>query len=171
MNGPKALITAAASQAMDAEAVSQWFFDGFALVEAAGRRAAQVLTAAYPRLFGDSPPFTLVLAGPGNNGADAMVILRSLVLSGEMSPEKALLYMTKAPGDGDRNPRSELYRSLKKMGIPVLAPSAPAGGEPRKSGAPLESAPLEKVQLIIDGIAGTGLKGELREDAALLVGE
>jgi NAD(P)H-hydrate epimerase len=154
----EALVRAAASQTMDAEAADLWSFNSFALVEAAGRGAAGVLLDAYPRLFGDAPalegPFAVVLAGTGNNGADAMVILRSLILWGKAPVDNSILLVTEIPGGRERGPAPELYRSLVKMGVRVFSLS---GGENPEF--------LRGARLIIDGLCGTGLRAPLREAA------
>jgi NAD(P)H-hydrate epimerase len=146
---------------MDAEAQSEWSLNQFALVEAAGRRAAGSLLDSFPRLFREAPsgPSTVILAGAGNNGADAMVILRSLIFLGKLEAEKAALLVTKIPGGEEENPRSLLYRSLLKLGVP--AASALDGEQVLR---PI----LEGAALIIDGLSGTGLRGALRGEAAAL---
>ncbi|MDR0450931.1 MAG: hypothetical protein LBH26_06670, partial [Treponema sp.] len=143
-------------------AASRWFFDPFALVEAAGRRAAEVLPAAFPSLFaGPAKPSVTVLAGSGNNAADALVILRSLLLAGRAEAGKALVIINKIPGQGERNPRSEAFRSLEKMGVGVFC----TGTLPD----PVPDEILRRADLLIDGIAGTGLEGPLRGPLAGLV--
>ncbi|MDR2136252.1 MAG: bifunctional ADP-dependent NAD(P)H-hydrate dehydratase/NAD(P)H-hydrate epimerase [Treponema sp.] len=161
--GREALVSAAGARAMDAEAAAEWSLNGFALVEAAGRRAAQVLAEAYPRLFEPPGPAVVVLAGRGNNAADALVILRALILGGLAAAERALVITAGGP-DGC-GPRSEAFASLQKMGVRGLAFSESAlEAEIRDYPA----GPLAQARLVIDGIAGTGLSGPLREDAALL---
>jgi NAD(P)H-hydrate epimerase len=154
---------------MDAEAAAEWSFDRFALVEAAGRRAAQVLVETFPGFFGESPAPVVVLAGQGNNAADALVILRSLILGGRLAAERSLIIMTKAPGQAsgpdERSPRSQARDSLQKMGVRVLVFSDSALETEARM---YPDGPLGKARLIIDGIAGTGLQGPLREDAVLL---
>ncbi|MDR3192608.1 MAG: hypothetical protein LBT87_06040 [Treponema sp.] len=164
MNGD-ALIFAGPARAMDAEAASRWFFDSFALVEAAGRRAAEVLLAAFPSLFGASSgkPGVVALAGSGNNAADALVILRTLILAERAAPEKAAVVIGKIPGPGERTPRSEAFRSLEKMGVRVF----PLGADPD----PALGEILRRADLLIDGVAGTGLEGPLRGPLADLVGQ
>jgi NAD(P)H-hydrate epimerase len=159
------LITAAASQHMDARAVSEWSFNHFALVEAAGRSAAREMVNAYPCL--SEGPFTVVLAGSGNNAADAMVILRTLILWEKLSADDAMLLITKIPDLVERSslveqsPWADAYRSLKKMGVPHVILSA-------VDDTCLDGM-LGKARFIIDGITGTGLSGPLRGDSGRLV--
>ena len=152
----EALVGSVAAGEMDAEAAAEWSFHGFALVEAAGRGAAQVLVETFPRLFGEFPAPTVVLAGPGNNAADALVILRSLILGGLLAAERSLIITTRAVEPGERSPRSEAYASLQKMGVRSLVFSDSAL-ETETRGYP--EGPLAKARLIMDGIAGTGLRG------------
>ncbi|MDR0400217.1 MAG: hypothetical protein LBH51_04670 [Treponema sp.] len=162
MTQRRILAGASASRALDAEAAAQWSFNQFALVEAAGRRAAEVLLAGFPRLFDSgSSPFAAVLAGAGNNGADAMVILRSLILQGRIGADNAVLLATRAPDSAEQNPWSESCRSLVKMGVRLI--TLPGGGDEVRT-------VLREAGLIIDGLCGTGLRGPLREAglAALL---
>jgi NAD(P)H-hydrate epimerase len=164
--GRKTLIGAAASRVLDAEAASQWSFDPFALVEAAGRRAAEVLLDGFPRLFGPgggTSPWAAVLAGAGNNGADAMVILRSLILQGRIRAEDSVLLAAKIPGGGgERSPWSESCRSLVKMGVRLFPLADFSAISDTGSAVPMI---LREARLIIDGLCGTGLRGPLREAA------
>jgi NAD(P)H-hydrate epimerase len=147
---------------MDAEAASAWFFDPFALVEAAGRRAAGVLLKAFPSLFAfPGGPRIAVLAGSGNNAADALVILRALILAGRLEAGNAAVLIHRIPGPGERNPRSEAFRSLEKMGVRVF----PVAADPD----PALDEMLCREDLLIDGIAGTGLEGPLGGSLAALV--
>jgi NAD(P)H-hydrate epimerase len=150
---------------MDAEAASEWRFDPFALVEAAGRRAAEVLLAAFPSLFAGSAGKLRVaaLAGSGNNAADALVILRTLLLGERVELANAAVLISKIPGPGERNPRSEAFRSLEKMGVRIFH------GEALSLPDPALDALLRQADLLIDGIAGTGLEGPLRGPLADLV--
>jgi NAD(P)H-hydrate epimerase len=151
---PREILTgAASSRIMDGEAVSQWSFNSPALVEAAGRGAARVLLENFFPLdeAGSSGgPAVLVLAGTGNNGADALVILRSLILWGRIPAENAAILVTKDPGGPETGP--EICRSLVKMGVRLSPLSAEEN-----------PALLGKARLIIDGLCGTGLRGPLRE--------
>jgi NAD(P)H-hydrate epimerase len=155
MNGRQVLITANASQALDGEAVSQWSFNHFALVEAAGRAAATVLLENFPR-FGAGR--VVVLAGGGNNAADALVLIRALILFEKLRAQDALILITGIPGPDENDPRSAVFFSLQKMGVPATLISVALD-----DGQSLEGL-LENAALIIDGLTGTGLQGPLRED-------
>jgi NAD(P)H-hydrate epimerase len=167
------LVSAAGARELDREASASWGLDPFALVEAAGRNAARVFAGAWPFTGGlraggfHAGGFhaggvhaggnlrIAAAAGSGNNGADALVMLRALIVSGWIPAENAAALVNKLPAPGERNPRSEAVRSLEAMGVSVSAWKA--GGPP------------EGVDIIIDGIAGTGLEGPLRGTALEMV--
>jgi NAD(P)H-hydrate epimerase len=133
--------------------------DPFALVEAAGRGCARVFTGFAPGLFSGSPKKVVVAAGSGNNGADAMVMLRALILEGYVAPASAAVVINRLPGIEDRTPRSEALRALGNMGVPVYEwkESVTEAGSAGNGGRDA----LARADIIIDGIAGTGLRGPL----------
>ncbi|GHU73439.1 bifunctional NAD(P)H-hydrate repair enzyme Nnr [Spirochaetia bacterium] len=157
------LLNAVDARALDTEAAASWGLDPFALVEAAGRCCAQVLAAAFP-----VPPRIVIFAGSGSNAADAMVLLRSLLLSDHVAAERSALVINKVPADGSfseegaHTPRSGAFLSLQKMGVPVLV-----WGNAEQANVLQDR--LNTADLIIDGIAGTGLEGPLRDQAAEMV--
>jgi NAD(P)H-hydrate epimerase len=148
------LVSAESARALDREASVTWGLHPFALVEAAGRNCAAIFAAAYPALFERGAPRIVALVGSGNNGADALVMLRALLLQGLAEASSSLVAINHFPQDGEDNPRSEAFRALAKMGV--------AAGT-------WDEARLEQADIIIDGIAGTGLRGALRSPAAELV--
>ncbi|MDR2741656.1 MAG: bifunctional ADP-dependent NAD(P)H-hydrate dehydratase/NAD(P)H-hydrate epimerase [Treponema sp.] len=154
------LISSETSRALDAEASASWGLDPFALVEAAGRACARVFAGAFPAFFaGPRPPAITVAAGSGNNAADAMVMLRALILEGAASAGTSRLLINRLPAAGERNPRSEAFRALAAMGVPVRVPEDPDTLTGLLSGE----------DILIDGIAGTGLEGPLRGAALAMV--
>jgi NAD(P)H-hydrate epimerase len=158
------LISAETARTLDAEAFASWGLDPFALVEAAGRSCAKVFTGGFPAFFsGQRPPFITVAAGSGNNAADAMVMLRALILEGSASVETSLVLINRLPAQDERNPRSEAFRALAAMGVPVQVWDRPSGD----AGGP--AAFPRRADIIIDGIAGTGLRGPLRDAALAMV--
>ena len=158
------LVSAETSAALDKEAITQWGFNSYALVEAAGRECARVFHDAFPHLFRDSPRIA-VAAGPGNNGADAMVMLRYWILSGELPPSSAILVLGRAPETGYSDPNAELINSLKKLKVPVHVWEGEAAGGMGRSSPEI----FAQSAIIVDGISGTGLKGPARGTALELI--
>ena len=107
------------------------------------------------RLAGRKGPI-VALAGGGNNGGDALAVLRHARFAG-FRDLGAILLAEKG---------GELYEtqlaSLRALDIPLV----PWHGQGEKARALLKSA-----LVLIDGIAGTGLGGPLRPEAANLVRE
>jgi NAD(P)H-hydrate epimerase len=143
------LVSAAAARELDGEAARDWGLSPFALVEAAGRNCARRLV----QWLGLSPSSFRVtaLAGSGNNGADALVLLRALILEHGLLPQNAAALLNRLPEPGENSPRAGAVRALQAMGVRMLA---------WEDGV---EALLEAPRLIIDGIAGTGLSGPLRD--------
>ena len=164
----KLLVSAETSLALDAEAQAEWGFNTFALVEAAGRNCAQVFVDSFPDFFqadyssrgrgGSIRPRVTVAAGSGNNGADAMVMLRYWILAGLVQASSSALVVNRMPRSGETGPRAELIKSLKKMKVPVLVWD---GDEGEGAGRASDDI-LAQSDIIVDGISGTGLKGPLR---------
>jgi NAD(P)H-hydrate epimerase len=178
----RTLIGTEASLSLDAEASADWALHPFALVEAAGRLCARTLVKHFDALFqsavpkgqpsdpvnsgrhapaGSRPPKVVTLAGSGSNGADAMVILRSLILSGHAARSSAVV-INRMPAAGEMNPRALACRALVKMKVPVLLwDGDEEEGAGRRSGDLIAHA-----DLVVDGIAGTGIRGSLSGAAA-----
>jgi NAD(P)H-hydrate epimerase len=153
------LVSAAAARALDEDASRDWGLSPFALVEAAGRNCARRLVewlgTALPAA-GPSFPAALrvtVLAGSGNNGADALVLLRALILEHGLFPQNSAALLNRLPEPGDVSPRAEAVRALGAMGVAVRV---------WDEVTPQETL-LSSSHVIIDGVAGTGLSGPLRD--------
>ena len=150
------MISAAGAQAMDAEASANWGLNPFALVEAAGRACAQVFCRAFPQQKGERRSFA-VLAGKGNNAADALVMLRALILDGYAQSSDCLVVtpqVAAAATAAAKTPLSGAMLSVQKMGVPVM--------EWDEAEAAAIAHTLTHYAVIIDGITGTGLTGPLR---------
>jgi NAD(P)H-hydrate epimerase len=135
---------------LDREAADSWGLNHFALVEAAGRGCAEVLLRAFPRLF-DTAPAVTVLAGSGNNAADALVMLRSFILHGYADPESARVLMTRRPNPDAQTPLGAAVKAIQTINVPVLWWDAEGSARELLAGA----------DIIIDGIAGTGVSAAL----------
>ena len=144
-------------RAFDRYAIEVLGLPGIVLMENAGRQIAE---AARAMLAGRAKPRVVILAGPGNNGGDGFVVARHLAIAG-IRPEVALLApREKIVGDADTN-----LRVLEPLGfqVRVLAGKVEAMlGELR----PL----LAEADLLVDGLLGTGTRGEIREPYASAIG-
>jgi NAD(P)H-hydrate epimerase len=92
-----------------------------------------------------------VLAGTGNNAADALVMLRALVLEGRVPPAACTVFTARDPQPATPYPLSSAITALQMLGIRVTTWDEEKAAE------------LAAADFIIDGIAGTGLDGPLGE--------
>ncbi|GHV86510.1 bifunctional ADP-dependent (S)-NAD(P)H-hydrate dehydratase/NAD(P)H-hydrate epimerase [Spirochaetia bacterium] len=159
------LVSPEASAELDKEASASWGLNVFALVEAAGRACAGAFTKALEVLPQNHKLRILVCAGPGNNGADALVMLRALLTSGSPFCFSAAVLLSRysagettagnsTPGNltaGTSTARSEALKALEAMGIPLVT------WHDEEQAAEL----FREADIIIDGIAGTGIRGPL----------
>jgi len=147
------LLSAKDSRALDKEAQDEWGFNVFSLIEAAGRLSAEILTHRYGELFKNRPGI-LVFSGTGNNGADALVMLRHFILTGIAEAPYCAVVISRQPNDSETSPWAEILKSLEKMKVPVLVWNGEAGKDL-----------IRDSDILIDGIAGTGISGPLHGSA------
>jgi NAD(P)H-hydrate epimerase len=165
------LVSPGEAAELDREASASWGLNPFALVEAAGRACAAALAAVCAGPSYGTPEYQgssggclgfkriLVCAGPGNNGADALVLLRALLSDPEgPAPFDSAVMVSRRTAAGEESPRSEALAALEKMGVPVFA-WGEDGTEELLDGAGVIADVIADV--IIDGIAGTGIRGAL----------
>jgi NAD(P)H-hydrate epimerase len=95
----------------------------------------------------------LALCGPGNNGGDALALLRQARFAGLT---RLAAITTKASGE----PAATFAASLRAMGLPLVSWN--------ESRAECERL-IAEASLIIDGLSGSGLSGALREPLASLL--
>ena len=111
------------------------------------RAGAAVAEAAKRFLPATGPRSALVFAGKGNNGGDAFVAARLLAASG-CSTTVVLLCKREELRDA-------ALRNLRKLGgLPVLDWPATTARTPLRG------------DVVVDGLLGTGLQGEVREPVA-----
>jgi NAD(P)H-hydrate epimerase len=146
------LVSAEGSRALDAEASADWGLEPSALVEAAGRACASVFKRKFLKGAGGKSSFT-VLAGSGNNAADALVMMKALVLGGYADASDCRVFVTRFAAN-NKNALSQAALAIQKLDVPVME------WEPEKA-----STALGKSSFIIDGITGTGLNSPLRDIA------
>ena len=144
-------------RAFDRYAIEALGLPGIVLMENAGRQIAE---AARAMLAGRKKPRVVILAGPGNNGGDGFVVARHLAIAG-IRPEVTLLApREKIVGDADTN-----LRILEALGFQVRALAGKVEavlGELRPM--------LAEADLVVDGLLGTGTRGEIREPYASAIG-
>jgi hydroxyethylthiazole kinase-like uncharacterized protein yjeF len=136
------LYTAEEMSRADAGAQELGIPGGF-LMERAGAGMARLALERF------APARALVVCGGGNNGGDGFVIARELHRSGV---EVAVL-ATKEDYEGD--PATNL-RALRNLNV-------------RIAGHEALDAELEKADLVVDALLGTGFSGEVREKEAGLI--
>ena len=133
--------TATEAAAFDRAAIERQGVPQAALMESAGRSAAEILDRLFPK--GE----VLALIGAGNNGGDGLVMLRTLQAWGR--PVRAVLV-------ADRD-QEDLLRGWQ---IPF----------DKDDGLGQDSGPLDTVvraaSVIVDGMLGTGIRGAPRDRQA-----
>jgi NAD(P)H-hydrate epimerase len=155
-NEAEVLVSAEGARALDTEASADWGLEPFALVEAAGRSCAALFAEKF--LNGNKGiHFFTVLAGSGNNAADALVMLKALILGGYAAASNCQVFVTRLAADG-KNPLSQAMLAIQKLGVQTME------WDPQKA-----SAAFSKTNFIIDGITGTGLNSPLRNAALEMV--
>ncbi len=139
----------------DGRAVRDFGISEEILMERAGMAVSRVCREWLHRLpFRSGRRPVLAVAGGGHNGADSLVALRDLVSLGY--PGEALVVVKEESRQSAALLR-EIDR-LRRMDVPVRFPSD--GGNRHR---------ISHAALIIDGILGTGFRGDLPEDLVLLV--
>ena len=139
------VLSADAMRAADAATIEAWGVPGRVLMETAGRAAARALEARFPVRGLD----VAVLVGTGNNGGDGLVVarvlaehgarVRALVLPGEGTPDRAAnLALLGHLAEG--------LEALEVVRFESVGQVANA-----------------TVSLVVDGLLGIGVTGELRE--------
>jgi NAD(P)H-hydrate epimerase len=151
------LLSGEDSRALDKEAQDEWGFNVFSLIEAAGRLSAEILQRRDGGLF-KSRPRICVFSGTGTNGADAITMLRHWILSGLAEASCCTVVVSRRPENSENSPWTEILKPLEKMKVPVHAWNEETG-----------KVLLSDFDIVIDGIAGTGISGPLRGSAAEMV--
>lgn len=139
--------TAEQMQELDRKAIEAYRIPGIVLMENAGRGATEVISNTFPDL---QKMKIAIVAGKGNNGGDGFVIARYL-LNRRISVKVYLLADPKGlRGDAETN--FQIFQRMK--GEVISVPSSKDYQKVKKE--------LEKFDLLIDAIFGTGLDAEVR---------
>jgi NAD(P)H-hydrate epimerase len=138
---------------IDRRSQTEFAFSSTVLMEDAGLRAWQVMRRLIGAV-GEAPGSLVFVAGKGNNGGDALVMARRAAVEGVGEP--AVILAGGRPAAGSDPGR--MLAMCEALGVPCLPwPSAEA------------SARLAVAPWIVDGIAGTGLRGPLQPPLADIV--
>ncbi len=129
---------------MDRRTIEDWGMPGAVLMENAGRS----VTAVCEELLEELPAGPVVIVtGKGNNGGDGFVAARWLHWAGYEIEVCLLPRLDELSGHAAIN-----ARFARQMGVPI---HEEAGGE-------LLGERLDRAVLIVDGVLGTGISGEVR---------
>lgn len=140
------LLTAHEAKAADALATERYRIDAAALMEQAAAALVQALERRFATALDAAPG--LVVAGTGNNGADALALARLLLARGRTAPLTVVVVGEGARGtEGFR--RHE--RSLQAMGA-TFAKS-------------IDVAAVRRGGFVVDGLFGTGLSRPVEGEA------
>jgi len=134
-------------QELDRKAIETYRIPGMILMENAGKGAAEAISNAFPDL---QKKKIAIIAGKGNNGGDGFVIARYLLNQG-VSVRVYLLTDPKGlRGDAETN-----YNIFQRMKGEILSVASSKDYVKVKKD-------LEKFDILVDGIFGTGLDAEVR---------
>ena len=145
--------TAAEMRRMDALAIERFGVPAATLMERAGSGAAAALLARFPHVRGRC---VVVLAGKGNNGGDGFVVARALKRRGV----RCEVFLAAKRGEIGEPARAKLLAWQRAGGRTSTVSATDLG--------PLARA-LSRAGCVVDGLFGTGLKGELGGLAAELI--
>ncbi|MGB9627278.1 MAG: NAD(P)H-hydrate dehydratase [Thermodesulfobacteriota bacterium] len=138
--------TAEQMQEMDRKSIENYKIPGIVLMENAGRGAAEVISKTFPDIQHRK---VAVISGKGNNGGDGFVIARHLMNQG--ATVKVFLLTDPRALRGDAEINYQILYRMKGDLLPV--PSSKDYQKIKKE--------LEKFDLLVDGIFGTGLDAEV----------
>jgi NAD(P)H-hydrate epimerase len=143
-------------RALDAWAIDELGIPGVVLMENAGRSCAELIEE---KLAGIECPKVCVFCGTGNNGGDGYVIARHLLNSD--FEVKAVICGDRTRIKGDAKTNLDILEgmgaSLEQMDL--SDPDIAKGAKALAAGA----------DMLVDGLFGTGLSGQLREPYIRLI--
>ena len=139
--------TAEQMQELDRKAIETYRIPGIVLMENAGKGATEAILESYPDLHRKR---VAIFSGKGNNGGDGFVIARHLL--NRKVPVKVYLLADPQILRGDAETNFQIFKRMK--GEVTSVPSSMEFQKVKKE--------LERYDLLIDGIFGTGLDAEVR---------
>jgi NAD(P)H-hydrate epimerase len=148
------VVTAAQMREIDRRATEEYGISGLVLMENAGLRVFDCVRQVLGRLEGK---LVVILAGKGNNGGDGLVTARHLVQHGVQV--KVILDGDPAAMIGEAGINLEIWRRLGQR-VYLL--------QERNAIQVLQIA-LMQADLVVDGLYGTGFRGEIRGRAQKVI--
>jgi len=143
-------------RAVDSWAINTIGVPGVVLMENAGRSCAELIK---DKLKDVAVPKVCIFCGTGNNGGDGYVIARHLLNSGFEVVVVICGNREKVKGDAKIN-----LDILERLGLPIEQLNLKDGDVPDKVEAFAADA-----DMIVDGLFGTGLSGQLSDDYQQLI--
>jgi len=139
---------------LDRIAIQEIGIPGVVLMENAGRGAAEFI---YTTLSAVAGRRVVILCGPGNNGGDGFVIARHLHNAG-----LAVDVVLAAPEERSTGDAAVNLSILRRMGLEFTRAFQPSGLEAAR-------AALQRADVIVDALLGTGSTGPPRGTMAALI--
>jgi len=143
-------------RAFDSWAINELGLPGVVLMENAGRSCAELIKE---KLAGIEGAAVCIFCGTGNNGGDGYVIARHLLGTGCTVTVVICGDRNKIKGDAKIN-----LDVLEKLGGPVEQLDMKDADIPGRVEAFIGGA-----DMVVDGIFGTGLKGQLKDEYKILI--
>jgi len=148
------IVTPAQMSEIDRTCINQYGIPGVVLMENAALRVVDEVIGTIGPVCGKN---ILIFAGKGNNGGDALAVARHLYNKGAAVKVYITAHKKEISGDAAIN-----LNILEKSGV-----------EPRELTGEWQpdavEADLSEADLVIDGIFGTGLRGEVKGIAAEVI--
>ncbi len=130
---------------LDRRAIDELGIPGAVLMENAGRGAAEQLLSFVRECRSIAAPRTLIVCGGGNNGGDGYVVARHLHAAGVRVELASSVVGTALRGD------ARIMRLVvERMRLPL-----------RDLASASELGDLERFDVVVDALLGTGFEGEL----------
>jgi NAD(P)H-hydrate epimerase len=146
MNTEYPTLDRAASRELDKRAIEQFGMTGLVLMENAGRGLADFLCRT------EIAATVLICCGKGNNAGDGFVLARHLELRGKSA--RVLLWAKSDELTGDARAN---YEILTKTDVPIIADN------------PSLQEHIDGAAWIVDGLLGTGARGEPRPPLDIVI--
>jgi hydroxyethylthiazole kinase-like uncharacterized protein yjeF len=143
-------------RAFDSFAINKLGIPGVVLMENAGRSCAELIKE---KLAGVEKPKVCIFCGTGNNGGDGYVIARHLLNSGFDVTVVICGDRSKVKGDAGIN-----LDILERLGQPIEQLNLKGGDITGRVKAFAAGA-----DMLVDGLFGTGLKGQLSDEYKQLI--